>query len=39
VYEAADAETIRKIYRTADVPFINVWAASPLHRSAGDEPA
>lgn len=37
VYEAPDAESMRRIYRTADVPFEAVWAATPLHRSAGDE--
>lgn len=32
VYEADSAETVRKVYRTAGVPFENVWAASPSHR-------
>jgi hypothetical protein len=39
VYQAKDAESVRKVYRTAGVPFENVWAASPLHRSQGDAPA
>jgi Protein of unknown function (DUF4242) len=39
VYEAADAETVRRVYRTAEVPFVDVWAASPLHRREGDAPA
>jgi hypothetical protein len=39
VYEAKDAETVRKVYRTARVPFENVWAASPLHRDAQSGPA
>jgi len=34
VYEAANAEDVRRVYRTAGVAFENVWAASPLHRSA-----
>ncbi len=38
VYEADTAEDVRRVYRTAGVPFENVWAASPLHRAAGDEP-
>lgn len=29
-----NAETVRRMYRTAGVPFENVWAASPLHRQA-----
>ena len=33
VYEAETAEAVRRVYRTADVPFENVWAASPLHHS------
>jgi hypothetical protein len=33
VYEAASAEDVRRVYRTAGVAFENVWAASPLHRS------
>ena len=36
VYEAENAEAVRRMYRTAGVPFENVWAASPLHRSADD---
>jgi hypothetical protein len=24
---------VRRVYRAAGVPFENVWAASPLHRS------
>ncbi|HVE45536.1 MAG TPA: nickel-binding protein [Acidimicrobiales bacterium] len=39
VYQAKDAETVRKVYRTAGVPFENVWAASPLHRHAGSTSA
>ena len=34
VYEAASAEDVRRVYRTAGVPFDNVWVASPLHRSS-----
>ena len=33
VYEAENAEAVRRVYRTAGVPFENVWAANPLHRS------
>jgi hypothetical protein len=33
VYEADSAEDVRRVYRTAGVPFENVWAASPLHRT------
>jgi hypothetical protein len=33
VYEAKDAESVRKVYRTAGVPFENVWTAGPLHRT------
>jgi hypothetical protein len=33
VYEAEDAEAVRRVYRTAGVPFENVWAASPLHHT------
>jgi hypothetical protein len=32
VYEAADAESVRRVYRTAGVPFESVWTASPHHR-------
>lgn len=32
VYEAPDAEAVRRTYRAAGVPFENVWAANPLHR-------
>jgi hypothetical protein len=39
VYQANDAESVRKVYRTAGVPFENVWAAGPLHRDRGDAPA
>lgn len=39
VYQAKDAESVRKVYRTAGVPFENVWAASPLHHDQGDAPA
>ena len=35
VYEAADAESVRKVYRAANVQFEKVWAASPSHRSSG----
>jgi len=35
VYEAPDAEAVRRTYRAAGVPFENVWTASPLHRSEG----
>ena len=35
VYEADSAEVVRRVYRTAGVPFENVWAANPLHRSEG----
>jgi hypothetical protein len=34
VYEAEDAESVRKAYRTAEVQFEAVWVASPLHRGA-----
>jgi len=34
VYEADTAEDVRRVYRTAGVAFENVWAASPMHRSA-----
>lgn len=33
VYEADDAEAVRKVYRAANVPFENVWTASPSHRN------
>jgi hypothetical protein len=36
VYEAENAEAVRRVYRTAGVPFENVWAASPLHRQPDD---
>jgi hypothetical protein len=36
VYEAENAEAVRRVYRTAGVPFENVWAASPLHRRPDD---
>ena len=36
VYEAENAEAVRRMYRTAGVDFENVWAASPLHRRADD---
>jgi len=39
VYDAKDAESVRKVYRTAGVPFENVWAATPLHHATGDAPA
>ena len=32
VYQANDAESVRKVYRAAGVPFENVWSAAPLHR-------
>jgi hypothetical protein len=32
VYQAPDAEAVRRTYRAAGVPFENVWTASPLHR-------
>jgi hypothetical protein len=34
VYEADNAEAVRRVYRSAGVPFENVWAANSLHRSA-----
>jgi hypothetical protein len=34
VYEAENAEAVRRVYRSAGVPFEDVWPASPLHRSA-----
>ncbi len=34
VYEAPDAESVRRAYRAAEVEFVNVWAASPLHRGS-----
>jgi hypothetical protein len=34
VYEADSAETVRRVYRTAGVPFESVWTASPQHREA-----
>ena len=39
VYEAEDAESVRRVYRTAGVPFEDVWAATPMHRgeAAGPE--
>jgi hypothetical protein len=33
VYQANDAESVRRVYRTAGVPFVNVWSAEPLHRA------
>ena len=39
VYEAKDAESVRKVYRTAGVPFENVWVANPLHRDVESTPA
>jgi hypothetical protein len=35
VYEAPDAESVRRAYRAAEVEFVNVWAASPMHRGDG----
>ena len=34
VYEAPDAETVRRAYRTAGLEFLAVWSAQPLHRTA-----
>lgn len=34
VYEAPDAESVRRAYRAAEVDFVNVWAASPMHRDS-----
>lgn len=31
VYEAENAESVRRVYRQAGVAFENVWEASPLH--------
>ena len=36
VYEADNAEAVRRMYRTAGVAFENVWPASPLHRRPDD---
>jgi hypothetical protein len=33
VYEAPDAETVRRAYRAAGVEFVSVWSAHPLHHS------
>lgn len=35
VYEAPDAETVRRAYRTAGLDFVAVWSAHPLHRTPG----
>jgi uncharacterized protein DUF4242 len=37
VYEAADAEAVRRTYRTAGVAFENVWTANPMHRKEDSE--
>ena len=37
VYEANDAESVRRAYRSAGVEFVNVWPANPLHRRTDDE--
>jgi hypothetical protein len=34
VYEAENAEAVRRVYRTAGVRFENIWPASPLHRTS-----
>jgi hypothetical protein len=34
VYEAENAEAVRRVYRSAGVLFENVWAASPMHRAS-----
>ena len=34
VYDAPDAETVRRAYRAAGVQFAAVWSARPLHRGA-----
>jgi hypothetical protein len=39
VYEARDAETVRRAYRAAGVGFVAVWSSLPAHRvdrGAGD---
>ena len=33
VYEADNAEAVRRANRSAGVGFENVWAASPMHRT------
>ena len=37
VYEANDAESVRRVYRTAGVDFVDVWSANPHHRGPDDE--
>jgi hypothetical protein len=37
VYEADDAEAVRKVYRAANVAFEKVWTASPSHRGRDAE--
>jgi hypothetical protein len=36
VYEADNAEAVRRVYRSAGVDFEQVWQASPMHRAADD---
>ncbi len=31
VYEAPDAEAVRRAYRQAEIPFHKVWSATHLH--------
>lgn len=37
VYEANDAESVRRVYRAAGVDFVTVWSANPSHRRDDDE--
>jgi hypothetical protein len=32
VYDAPDAETVRRAYRAAGAQFVAVWSAEPTHR-------
>jgi len=31
VYQAADAEAVRRAYRQAEIPFLQVWSANHYH--------
>lgn len=31
VYDAADAEAVRRAYRQSEIPFQKVWSATHLH--------
>ena len=37
VYDAKDAESVRRVYRSAGVDLVDVWSASPHHRCPDDD--